>query len=497
MSKGTASTGHGSLATGAVTALTLAVQTGLAAVVGVLIARKLGRTAETDGFFVAYGVFIVLALAATAVRVTVLPPLARARVERRLSAETAAYGGAAAVAALPLALVGILAAEPLAAVLTGFGPEPARDAAAATLPWLVAAGLGQLAAGLLASALAAMDDYVTPAIGYIGGSLAGLALILSRIDENGVDAVSWGMALNAAIATLVSAAALARRAGAERMPREAIRPRRGGLRRRLRELLAGAALPFALQAIYLICLPIASRGGVGDVTSFGYAYLVGSAVVSVTASSLGLVTSVPLTRAGVDGRKVATHVDASSWLALLAIGAMAGIFAVAGSSILDAVLGRTYGTDVGEEIGLLVVALAPWMVTSVGASVTFPVIFVAGRGSRLPWVALGAIAVHVPIAFVGEALAGLWGLAAALAVTTAVALSWMLVLLDALPATVGELAVAAGTVAALVVAAYGLAALLLDGGPAATAGTALFVLAVAVLRPPGLRASWTYLRELA
>jgi len=78
VSKGTASTGHGSLATGAVTALTLAVQTGLAAVVGVLIARKLGRSAETDGFFVAYGVFIVLALAATAVRVTVLPPLARA-----------------------------------------------------------------------------------------------------------------------------------------------------------------------------------------------------------------------------------------------------------------------------------------------------------------------------------------------------------------------------------------------------------------------------------
>ena len=59
MSKRTASTGHGSLATGAVTALALAVQTGLAAVVGVIIARELGRTAETDGFFAAYGVFIV------------------------------------------------------------------------------------------------------------------------------------------------------------------------------------------------------------------------------------------------------------------------------------------------------------------------------------------------------------------------------------------------------------------------------------------------------
>jgi hypothetical protein len=305
------------------------------------------------------------------------------------------------------------------------------------------------------------------------------------------------MALNAAIATLVSTLALARRARAERMPRQAIRPRRGGMRRRVRELLAGAALPFALQAIYLICLPLAARGGVGDQTSFGYAYLMGSAVVAVAASSLGLVTSVPLTRAGIDGRRVATHVDASSWIALLAIGATAGIMAVAGGSILSVVLGDAYGTDVGEEIGLLVVALAPWMVTSFGVSVTFPLVFVVARGARLPLIALGVLVLHVPIAFAGEALAGLWGLAAALAVTTAVALSWMLVLLDALPATVGELAVAAGTVAALVVGAYGLAALVLDGGAAAAAGTALFVLAVAVLRPPGLRASWTYLRELA
>ena len=68
MSKRTASTGHGSLATGAVTALALTVQTGLAAVVGVIIARELGRTAETDGFFAAYGVFVVLALATMAVR---------------------------------------------------------------------------------------------------------------------------------------------------------------------------------------------------------------------------------------------------------------------------------------------------------------------------------------------------------------------------------------------------------------------------------------------
>ena len=101
MSKPTASTGHGSLATGAITALALAVQTGLAAVVGVIIAQKLGRTAETDGFFAAYGVFIVLVLMGTAIRVTMLPSFARrgsseARRRRRLERALALAAGGTA-----------------------------------------------------------------------------------------------------------------------------------------------------------------------------------------------------------------------------------------------------------------------------------------------------------------------------------------------------------------------------------------------------------------
>ena len=331
-----------------------------------------------------------------------------------------------------------------------------------------------------------MDDYLTPALGYVSGSLAGLALILARIDANGVDAVAWGMALNAAIATVVPAVALGLRARTERMPAGAIRPRRGGTRRRLRELLAGAALPFALQAIYLVCLPIAARGGVGDVTSLGYAYLIGAAIVAVAASSLGLVTSVPLTRSGIDGRRVATHVDASSWLALLAIGATAGIFAVAGSSIL-AHGARQLLRHRGRRGDRPARRRARALDGDVGRRLRdVPARLRRGprrrdcRRSRSRRSLL-----HLPLAFAGQALAGLWGLAAALALSTALAFGWMLVLLDALAATLGELAVAAGTVAALVVAAFGLAALLLDDGVAALAGTAIFVVAVAVLRPPG------------
>ena len=92
------------------------------------------------------------------------------------------------------------------------------------------------------------------------------------------------------------------------------------------------------------------------------------------------------------------------------------------------------------------------MVVSVALSVTFPLVFVAQRARRLPLVALAVLVVHVPIAFLGQAVAGLWGLSIALAVSTALALACMLVLLDALRATVGDLlraTVVVGAIAAM------------------------------------------------
>ncbi len=497
MSKPSAQTGLGSLATGAVTALALAVQTALAAVVGVIIGRELGSTSETDGFFAAYAVFIVLALAATAIRVTVLPPLARARAERRLSSETASYGAAVGAVAAPLLVVAVVAAHPIAEVLTAFGPDAAVDAAASALPWMVVAGLGQFTAGLLASALAALDDYVVPAIGFVVGSFSGLVLIVLRIGEDGTNAVAWGMALNAVLATVVPAVSLWMRAQRERMPVAAARASLRGTGRRLLELGAGSALPLALQAIYLVCVPLAAREGVGSVTSLNYAYLIAAAVVGVCASSIGLVTAVPLTRLGVDPRRIARHVQASSWPALLAVGATAGIFAVAGAEITGRVLGTAYDDDVGAEVGRLVVVLAPYMVAAVAISVTFPLVFVAGRGGRLPLVGVGVLAAHVPLAFAAQALAGLEGLALALAVSTGLAFAWMLALLDAVRSTLGPLAVAVAVVGGCVLVGFVPAGAVLGPAGAAVGGLALAGAALALVRPTGLTSAWHYLRELA
>jgi hypothetical protein len=322
------------------TALSLAAVTGLAAVVGVVIAREFGRGAETDGFFAGYGLFIVLVLVATGLRTVALPSLARAQAEGRLGEETLGWAIVLGVLAVPALVLGLAAPGWTAGVLTGDLPEEARRAAAGVLPWMLAAAVCQLYAALAASALATLDDYGTAAFGFVLGSVSGLALILWRVDADGIVALAWGMFLNGAVALGVPAVALLVKgmaSGTRSTPRFGSGRAVGA---RLLELWRGVALALVLQALYVVCLRFAADQGIGDVTSFSYAYLIGAALVAVTASSLSLVSSVPLTRLGLeeDGR-AEQHVVNTSWLALAAVAGAAGVFALAGEAVAEGVLG--------------------------------------------------------------------------------------------------------------------------------------------------------------
>ena len=116
---------------------------------------------------------------------------------------------------------------------------------------------------------------------------------------------------------------------------------------------------------------------------------------------------------------------------------------------------------------------------------TFPLLFVAGSGAGLPLLAVGLVLVHVPVAWLGQVLGGLEGLALALAATTALLLGAMLVRLGALAAAARGLAVAAAGDRGSVVAAFVPPGLLL-GPLAAAAGLALYAALLALVRPAGL-----------
>lgn len=496
MSKRTESSGFGSLASAALTATSLLVVNGLAAVIGVVIAREFGLTAETDGFFAAYGVFVVIVTASQAIRVAVLPPLARAREERRLAAVVGGFATALAVVGLPLIVLSVLVAGPLAAVLTGNASETAQDSCADALRWVVPAAVAHLFAALGASSLAALDDYATPALGYAVGSAAGLGLILVRVDDDGIVAVSWGMAVSAVLALLVVATTLGWRAWRTSMPAAAARPAGEPLRNRLALFIAAAAIPLALQFAYVVSVPFAGRLGSGAVTSLGYAYLAAATLAGVTAFSIGLVSSVPLARAGLDAHAAARHVVAGAWVALTVIGAAVGMIGLVGPGLVEEVLGDAYGDDVGSEIAQLIVVLGLWIVVAVGVNLAFPLAFVTKRLRPLPFIAVGVIALQVPLAWLGAEVLELWGIALALALSGAFVLGALLRELGALAAGMRGLAGAAGVLSVITVLAYLPPSLVLGSVAAAIAGLVLYALLVLVLRPRGLIASWSYLRSL-
>jgi hypothetical protein len=306
--------------------------------------------------------------------------------------------------------------------------------------------------------------------------------------DHGVVAFGWGLAVNGAIALGLPLAVLAVRRGVAR-PEGRVWPR-------LRDLAEGAALPFALQGLYLIALRFATGEGEGAPTTFSYAYLIAALLVAVTATSLALVSSVPLTREGLTPERTARHVVAASWLSLAVVAAAAGVFALAGEPFARWVLGSEYSGGTGAELGQLVVYLAPWMVASVAVSVTFPLLFVRGRARELPLLALAALVVQVPVEWAMREAFGLAGIAGGMAVTTGLVLAALLRSLGSLKRALRGVVVAAVVCGGLAAVAFLAPSAVLGAVAAAVVGCALYAAALLAWRPAGLRAAWAYARTL-
>jgi O-antigen/teichoic acid export membrane protein len=471
---------------------TLAVS-GSAALAGAYLAHKFGRNAETDGFLAAYGVYLVLVLAAQAFRLVIVPDLTRAAVTGRLTAEFVSYATGFVAVAIPASILAISFSQFFGEALTGKLPGTASDIAGRALVWLVPAAFMQLVAALAASALAASDSYIVSAWSYALGAIAGLVVFVALADQHGMIALAWGLALNGALSMSIPLVALVRMGH--------LRGARGGglaILPRLVKLLQAAAVPLALQGVYVLALRGASGLGEGNQTSLTYAYLFAATLVATTASSLSMISSAPLTRRGIDTDAAAAHVVHAAWLSLALIGAASGVFALVGGRVMHVVLGSAFSGDVGRDLGHLVVYLAPWMVASVAFSVTFPILFVLERPRVLIPLAGGALVAFVPIALGLRALFGLPGLALALGVTV---LGIVFVLMAAvsrrmLVVTARGLALTAATVSAFALVAFGLPSLVLSSIPAAAVGLVLYLGALAVLRPRGLVDAWRYVRAL-
>src|SRR5438128_6542921 len=471
---------------GVLTALSSLAVAASAAGAGILLAHFFGRNERTDGLFVAYGVYLVLAIAAQSFRTVVLPQLTREAAA--LGPETRAYLLALAGAGVVAVAATVALAGPFGRALTAH--EVSAHVASRALPWLVAAGFLQLVAALAASALAARDSYEVAALAYSAGAVVALVLF-AALHSHGEVSLAWALTANGVATAAIPLTALGR------MGVLTGRRPRGGSLRRLGRLATGAAVPIALQAMFVVALRFAGGLGAGKATSFNYAYLIAAVLVVATASSVALISSAPLTRRGIDVEEAITHVVHSSWLSLALIAAAAGVFALAGGRVVGPILGGAYGGEVGRELGRLVAYLAPWMVVTVAFTLTFPLLFVLERSRGLVAIAVVGLAVSIPVVLAGRELAGLAGIAGALAVSTALVLAALLVAVsgDALRRTAAELGRLALQVAALAAVAFGLASLL-GGFAGAGVGLVAYAALLAALRPRGLREAWSYVRAL-
>src|SRR5215210_2491928 len=479
-SETTAPTRRNAVHSGILTGVATVVLSGSAAVAAAILAQKFGRDAGTDGFLVAYGVYVTITLAAQALRLTAVPELTRTD-----GWAFGSYAGAVLAVGIPATVLAWVLSVPIGDVLTGGLPDVAAELAADALPWLIPAAFGQVLAALAAATLAARDRFVAAAVGFSAGGIAGLVVFVTLADAHGLVSLAWGLAVNAAISLAIPLAALVGELRALRW---------GGVRRRLVLLAEAAAVPVALQALYLLCLRLAASLGVGAVTSFSFAYFFAAVLVAGTATSLSIISTAELTRRNVDPAEAVAHVVHGAWLSLVLIGAAAGVFALVGAPIAAAVLGDAYSGDVGVELGRLVVALTPWMVGAVGFSLAFPLLYVLEKSRVLLPIAIGA----VPLAIALRELWGLEGLAVALGISTLVVLAALLFALSrrALAESALSLARVAGVVALLAGASFGLLSLVAGDAVAAVAGLAAYTALVALLRPRGLREAWGYVREL-
>jgi len=483
--QGNRSRGRATLGSSVVTGISTAAVSGSAAVAGIILSRKFGHGVRTDGFFAAYAVYLALVLVASALRVVALPSFVRAREGGKLGGEVGTWLAAAAIPCVPAACVAIFWPDGIARTLTG-GTD-ARHAAAQLLPWLVPAAVAQIGAGILASGLAATDEFMVAAAGFCTGAVVGVIAIALLVDH-GVVAFGWGLALNAAIAIGATLCGALLR-GALRRPGS--RPFH-----RLGELAEGVALPFALQGLYVIAVRFASGLGAGKATTFSYAYLIAATLVAVTATSLALVATVPFARGGAAPERVTRHVVAVSWLSLVLVAAAAGFFALAGEPVARRVLGSSYGGETGTELGRLVVYLSPWIVASVAVTAAYPLVFVRGRARWLPLLALAALAAQVLIEWAAQAAFGLGGVAGGLGLTTGLVLIVLLTAFGVVRQTLVGVAVAACACGGVAAAAFGLPRLVVGPLPAAAVGLVLYMAVVALWRPVGLRRAWAYVRAL-
>jgi hypothetical protein len=392
------------LATALTSLSQIAVLAGVA-FMGILIARRFGTTAQTDGFFIANAINGVLLLVAQSLRMTTVASFVKQGdddrlFERQLGALVIMWLGAVVIVA------GILVPGASLALAS----DTARVFRTAALV-LVCGASAQLFAGLASGRLAADHDFRAPAIAYVSGTIISVIAFFPLTSALGVDGVAVALVCGYGVTALAMGIAL-RRQGWRPRP-----PVLKGAGRRAGRLLLGSTAAIAAQATLAVSVSFAAGIAVGGATVYSYAVMAVLALNAGLASPVSIVYAPVVARPGTDVGALALRVFRVG--AIVAPVAVAGFYLV-GRDLAERVLTRVSQQDV-HQIFELVLILAPTLLAAMLMMVPLVSVLAAGRVRGLGVSAAATVIVHLALCGLVRALGlRLEALAAVTLVSTAV-----------------------------------------------------------------------------
>lgn len=375
------------------------------AIQAALYLHSFGIDGRTDGFFVAFALYTVFGVFSQSIRVTSAPLLVGA--DRTLSIRE--FAATLALIAVPVAIVTMPLAHPLALLLAPGLSEADRAITQSALPILGGAMILQLWAAGAATVLAVRDRFKAVALAYIVGAGAGLVSYLVVSGSAHELSMAWSMLTMAAVTCALMVAGLRSGALAEQVPDA--RLRLGRLFANSVSILGRTAVYLAFNALYLITLAFTSRFEPGDATVLSYAYLFASYLVAGTAFALGMSRIADMRRGALaDWRAVLadTVPHGFRYSMLLVAPALAGLVTAGASLIGDVFTASLTHQDV-RTLRLFAALLAAWTVAALLVNLLLPAMFALGRAWLVNALALPLIGLHVAATALGGALAGAEG----------------------------------------------------------------------------------------
>jgi hypothetical protein len=273
---------------GAATAVSQVLVMAGSSLLGLLVARLLGSSAGTDGFFAANAIYAIALFTAQSLRTTAPATLLDPRpgtFPRHLRAV-----GLIAVVVLALFAAAVASADLLV-------PSGAVDSFRLALAVLAPAALAQLGAGLLAARCAVLDEFARPAAAYAAGALLTAAVFAVLVDAMGADAIAVAVASGALVSLTVMW--LVWRASERRAPAGgdgAAHPLATTTPALVRHLMRGAVPVLASQAAITVSVLSAARIAPGDATLYSYGSLAVAVLVAIVAAPVSIVLAPEVAR---------------------------------------------------------------------------------------------------------------------------------------------------------------------------------------------------------